>query len=84
MEMKREQRLITEKYDFLEKTSHTENIQSDSQILNLFFPYLSAAKGWSILAVAKFNRYKAIANIDIWHCLDVLNLALWDLFQGYI
>ena len=46
MEMKREQRLITEKYDFLEKTSHTavktegiylilyyQTIQRDSQIL---------------------------------------------------
>ena len=33
MEMKREQRLITEKYDFLEKTSHTENIQCDPRIL---------------------------------------------------
>ena len=43
MEMKREQRLITEKYDFLEKTSHTavkdlyvyiyQTLQRDSQIL---------------------------------------------------
>jgi hypothetical protein len=29
----RAERLITEKYDFLEKTSHTENLQCDSKIV---------------------------------------------------